>query len=535
MELPLRRLEEIPEKEEPLKIKDYILIKLCAFDLGSTIPGIKIDPAELCEYLVHRGIAVANEDPYLGIHGPELYVARELGLLEEKIAEKLRKPKLSEEEHNRLLERIKGALKEADSERLKETGERFRRLTALLWRYSEWDSEQIPTYVERRRFGRLIFKPLLVRFKHWEGFRVVEVAASIHRSGVGCLTLWFRPANPKGELRVEDLLGIIQHPEGVEVEAAIPVEMEKWIEGAREFEEFSMDRLEDLDDEANRHDIAEELEIEYKCFKGNLSSLASIYLYAIYSCCGEQTKESIQELHRTGMYWYGLLYVFVEGVREPWEVISKHPRQIHGILVRDKHYEMCPDHVIRYEVVDVSPHKEWTFIFSPVVMLRVLEKKAWRRVIETLEKGVWHLELISNVTLFEMLSSLLLLLMGYDLLLSELVEAEADVERLVEGERSIVVGLEEIYAVRHSIFVFVRDWWPLAEERIGITELHEAVMEKLDMVREIITTARQERLNRLMKRLTIIGVVATIVGAIAAWPQIWQLIKFIQGLLFPSS
>jgi len=527
VELPLRRLEEIPEKEEPLKIKDYILIRLCAFDLGSTNPGIKIDPTELCFTLVHRGIAVANEDPSLGIHGLQLYVARELGLLEEKIAEKLRKPKLSEEEHNRLLKRIKEALKEADDERLKEAGERFLRLTALLWRYSEWDSEQIPTYVERRRFGRLIFKPLLVRFKHWKGFRVVEVAASIHKSGVGCLTLWFRPANPKGELRVEDLLEIIQQPWEMEVEAAIPVEMEKWIEGAREFEEFSMDRLEDLDDEANRHDIAEELEIKYKCFKGNLSSLASIYLYAIYSCCGEQTKKSIQELHRTGMYWYGLLYVFVEGVREPWEVISKHPRQIHGILAKDELYEMCPDHVIRYEVVDVSPHKEWTFMFSNAVMLGVPGEEAWRGVMKTLEKGVWHLELISDVTLFEMLSSLLLLLMGYDLLLSELVEAEPDVERLVEGERSIVVGLEEIYAVRHSIYVSVRNWWSLAEERIGITELHRAVVEKLEMVRNIITTAHQERLNRLMKWLTYIGVGATIMGAMAAWPQIWQLIKII--------
>jgi len=314
VELPLRRLEEIPEKEEPLKIKDYILIKLCAFDLGSTIPGIEIDPTELCFTLVHRGIAVANEDPYLGIHGLQLYMARELGLLEREIAERLGKPKLSEEEHNRLLERIKEALKEADGEKLKEAGERFQRLTALLWRYSEWDSKQISTYVERRRFGRLIFKPLLVRFEHWEGFRVVEVAASIHRSGVGCLTLWFRPANPKEELRVEDLLKIIQHPKRVEVEVAIPVEMEKWIERARErFEGFSMERFENLDDEANRHDITEELRIKYKCFKGNLSSLAWIYLYAIYSCCEEQTKKSIQELYRAETYCYDLLYVFVKG------------------------------------------------------------------------------------------------------------------------------------------------------------------------------------------------------------------------------
>lgn len=207
------------------------------------------------------------------------------------------------------------------------------------------------------------------------------------------------------------------------------------------------------------------------------------------------------------------------GVKEPWNVISEHPRQIH---------------VIRHEVVDASTHKESTFMFSPIVMLRVLGEGAWREVRESREEGVWHPELIADGAHFEILYSLRNLLHGYDLLLSELVEAEADIERLVSSERSIVVGLEEIYAVRHSIYGSVRNWWQIAEERLGITELHRAVVEKLEMVRNIITTAHQERLNRLMKWLTYIGVGATIIGAMAAWPQIWQLIKIIQGLLFPS-
>ncbi len=173
-------------------------------------------------------------------------------------------------------------------------------------------------------------------------------------------------------------------------------------------------------------------------------------------------------------------------------------------------------------------------MFSPIVMLRVLGEGAWREVRESREEGVWHPELIADGAHFEILYSLRNLLHGYDLLLSELVEAEADIERLVSSERSIVVGLEEIYAVRHSIYGSVRNWWQIAEERLGITELHRAVVEKLEMVRNIITTAHQERLNRLMKWLTYIGVGATIIGAMAAWPQIWQLIKIIQGLLFPS-
>lgn len=304
--------------------------------------------------------------------------------------------------------------------------------------------------------------------------------------------------------------------------------MEKWIEKAREFEGFSMDRLEDLDDEANRHGIAEELEIKYKCFKGNLYSLALIYLYAIYSCCGEQTKKSIQELHRAGMYWYDLLYVFVEGVEEPWDVISEHPRQIYGILARDELYEMRPDHVIRHKVVDASIHKESTFMFSPTVMLRVLGEGIWREVGESLEEGVWYPGLIGDVALFEILYSLLNLLRGYDLLLSELVEAEADIERLVGGERSIVIGLEEIYAERHSIYSSVGNWWPMAEERLGVTELHRAVVEKLEMVRNIITTIREERLNEQMIKLNKWMLLWTVIAAI--WTIIAAIITALHGM-----
>ncbi len=508
MKLPLRRLEEIPEKEETLKIKDYILIKLCAFDLGSTIPGIKIDPAKFCTYLVHKGIAIANEDPLLGIYGDDFYIAKKLGFLEQDIAEKLENPYLSEKELEELHEKIIKSLEmRANADDINRVREKFWKLAALLTKYYDWDNKQIPTYIYRRRFGRIIFKPILIRFKHWDEFKVVEISALIHRSGVGCLTFWFRSAKPKSELGVKDLIEILQDPKKIDIEVAIPIDISEWLEKAKKILElenskFSMERIMELDEEVNKHRIVNEFGFNYYCFKGSLDSLSWVYTYIICSLCQNYLKVSIRDIFKVGWIWYNLIYILVENIKTPFkDVVLKYPKQVYGILFMDKYYNERPDHLVKYRLVDISISKMWTSMIGTSVMLIIIQDRIWKEI-TLLEKERFFKFAINDVYYFELLCSLQTILRAYDLLLSELVEdKEPDINRLIRSERNVVIGLEEIYPVRYTPYASVSDWWPLAEERLGIAELKGAVLEKLEMVRNIITRSREERLNDQMLKL----------------------------------
>jgi cellulose synthase/poly-beta-1,6-N-acetylglucosamine synthase-like glycosyltransferase len=133
---------------------------------------------------------------------------------------------------------------------------------------------------------------------------------------------------------------------------------------------------------------------------------------------------------------------------------------------------------------------------------------------------------IGDTACFGLLNCLRILHLAYDLLLTRVLGR--GVEELVEAENRVVTGLEEIYEARHQIYRSVSDWWWLAEENLGISELNNAINEKLSRIHTIITTKTEQKTN---KQLTLITLITAILTAITIIPIIE---KYLLPIISPA-
>jgi hypothetical protein len=534
---PFRILDSVPEhyKEDELKIRNFSLIRLVAFDTGS-VADVELDPRKICEYMVHNGLALANSDPEHGIHGYRHHLASKLNLIDDEIS-RLSKS-FADEDHDRLDKRIdkelEEKLKDLDETTKKSLTEEFADLVSLLVGYTAWDGRQNPEYAERRRFSRAILYPILVKFGPVGGFRPVRVVISIHKSGVGILSFWLCPADR--ELSVKEILSMTGLPGQVEVEFALPTNVGRLIENAKKYLVTKIVRRNNLDEEAKSTNIAREFGIEYACYSSSFLDLAHIYFFSVLAACLDYVGKEInlgnlKMLSKVQPIGFDLLHLhqFPSRVEDPpKEIVGIYPRQILG-LGGFGNYENATSSYVRNGLMDFSATVQGSWFVSPTTSLQVSSSESWeevRKKSEGKQLFVPDLEQIGCSAWFETLNCLKQLLKCYDSHLTDLLEKRgASIDEVKEVERKIANGLEEMYSVRHTIFASVRDWWPLAERRLGIEELNRAVESKLSVVRRIINIHYQTRLNQLIVIMTATfgsleaGQLAVAVG-VSAWASL---------------
>ncbi|MEM2994788.1 MAG: hypothetical protein QXI91_02065 [Candidatus Bathyarchaeia archaeon] len=173
----------------------------------------------------------------------------------------------------------------------------------------------------------------------------------------------------------------------------------------------------------------------------------------------------------------------------------------------NRFYKMRSAECVSNELVDISPSVGVSGFFSQNTMLRICSDDFWDEAFSVLDAVPTHGDVIGDVACFGLLNCLLILHETYDLLLTRVLSE--GVKELVEAENRVVAGLEEIYEARHQIYGSVSDWWWLAEEKLGISELNKAVNEKLSRIHTIITTKTEQKTNTRLTTLTVITAILT--------------------------
>jgi len=542
---PFRFIDTIPTKEKLLKIKQFSLNNILAFDLGSTWLETEIDPKAVTELLVQKGYAVANECPALGISGGTLYLARKLTLLDKGQTRLLRKSKIGHDEWTKFNDSISKKIKslsKAEPKKVKDAWNSFTELIGLLEEYAKWDEQQLPQYVESCRFCRTIFNPILLKFsdveEHLKSFRPIQVVISIHSSGVACLNLWLYPANPDRALDVRRLQKLLACPWEIEVAVAFPLEISSIVEEAINHSEragygLGLKRKKELDCEANANNVGARYGISYLCWEGTLQGVAWIFFFLVYKTCLESMQkhicvQNLEKLWENGYFSYAVLnlpeVVGIDTLKRPFEeVVAKYPRQIFGLLAVDEEFNFYTEETLRHTLVDISAISDVSGVFSLGVMLKVVSTDNWKAIKKNNETNVLWIPSfgdIGDVALFEILCQLRLLLDGYNSHLLKLVKVRPDIRKLSEAEKKITCSLEEIYEARHAVFGGVRHWWWLAEERLRIEELLRALRERLNDTHRAMTTKRQEEQSRFQVLLTILF---GFLGVASVWEVLWEI------------
>jgi hypothetical protein len=533
---PFRFLDKLPEKEEEITVRSFSLTKLTVFDQGSAWIDSGPDPELVTELLVRRGYAVAYQTPDLGTQGGWEYLARKVELLDEKYDKILKRNRINHKKYHDISEELHDRFNaftfSSDSEENWKKGQvalnSYQNLTRTLRVYSYWDSTHVPTYVIRRRFSRAIFEPILLRFEvplfRAYNFFAAQPVISIHGSGVGCLSLWTDALLGKEEtaLTAQDLDYLFATSGEVRVTVALSKKFSEMAETGT----HKLERKTELDKDVSMSYAPEVYDLEYQVWKGTFWDVLSLYIDLVHSYSLElmgrgKTAENLSSLRKTGLLDYLLVHVYDVGktIDDPFEqVVKKYPRQIYRLLEgwRDTDSVTTEERVID-EIVDLSPTEKASWILSHRMMIKFYTSD----IAEEMEGGFEEentpeYDEVAEVAELEMLCCLRHLLDGYDLLLSETLARKKGTANLMKIEEKITNGLEEIYPARHESNPILRDWWELAETRLGVNELSKAVKTKLEEIHRIIVTRAEERISNRLLYLTIILSVLTFLTVVIA-------------------
>jgi len=450
--------------EPPLKVRGYTIIYLWAFDAGASNLRVRVKPKDVVEKLLSLGYAVACTA----------------------YTEKLGGVGIAGEQNE------------------------------LLGAFSIWDDIQVPVYVSLGRLARAIFPQIKIKLPYDEDFRTASVVASIYVGGAACLSLHLTPQKlEKGkELTTDETLNLLEPYSEIGVEVIFPERLRGLIQNATNLQNAGLGIF------------------GKKCrkigdmwYRATLEDVMRLFMFAVYSAVLEtlnlrKNPENYRRISKAPAkaLEYHLIYLLAgdKPVEKPFqEIVKKHPRQCLGLLVCSRVYKMRSAEWVSNYLVDISPSVGVSGFFSANTTLRICSDDFWDEAFGVLDAVPTWGDVISDVALFGLLNCLRILHEAYDLLLTRVLGE--GVKELVEAENRVVAGLEEIYEARHQVFGSVRDWWWLAEEKLGISELNKAVNEKLSRVHTIITTKTEQKTNT---RLTILTAITAILTALTIIPII---------------
>jgi hypothetical protein len=167
---PFRILETLPDSENELNVYALSWEILRAFDLGCSSLRANIDPCELTDILVRRGYAIVDETAALGAHGRPEYIAKTLGLTEDRQTRILSKSRISKATYLKIRQQFERSIddflsrSESNRQMVEKARADFQSKVKLLGGYYSWDRRQLPIYVKRRRLSRALFEPMLIAF-----------------------------------------------------------------------------------------------------------------------------------------------------------------------------------------------------------------------------------------------------------------------------------------------------------------------------------------------------------------------------------
>ncbi|MEM2971388.1 MAG: hypothetical protein QW270_03070 [Candidatus Bathyarchaeia archaeon] len=454
--------------EPPLKVRGYAITYLWAFDVGASNLRVRVKPKDVVEELLSLGYAVAYTAYTEELEGVGIAVKSSFEGLQEK----------------------------AEQE--------FAKQTELLDAFGWWDNIQVPVYVRLGRLARAIFPQIKIKLPYDEDFRTASVVASVYVGGAACLSLHLTPKKVEKGLTTDETLNLFEDFDKIGVEVIFPEQLRGLIQNATNLQNAGYG----IFGESWR-------KIRDMRYRATLADVMHLFTFAVHSAVLEtlnwrKNPENYRRISEAQAQEYYLIYLLAgdKPVENPFqEVVKKHPRQCLGLLICDRCYKMRSAEYVSNYLVDISPSVGVSGFFSQNTMLRICSDDFWDEAFGVLDAVPTHGIVIADVACFGLLNCLLILHLAYDLLLTRVLSE--GVKELVEAENRVVAGLEEIYEARHQIFGSVSDWWWLAEEKLGISELNKAVNEKLSRIHTMITTKTEQKTNTRLTTLTVITAILT--------------------------
>jgi hypothetical protein len=420
----------------------------------------------------------------------------------------------------------------------------FQSKVKLLGGYYSWDRRQLPIYVKRRRLSRALFEPMLIAFTGMRSerklgeYRVGQLVVSLHRSGVACLTMWISPAKTKPaiSLRAEDILEITRRLNEVTVEVGLAKQISETAQKLNSTFGLRLTRRKDLDAKANQTELASSYNAQYEVWEGSLAKLLDLYRVLIGSLSLElmgkaSTRDNLRTFRGVSALGYSILHLYDFGhtISNPFEeVVKVYPRQISGILIRDRLFTNNTTQYTVFSLVDVSLREGLSSMFSASKSLTIYSSHNWNRLEEENKTRVlwWPgMAQIATTAQWEMLCSLRQLLEGYNVLLEDVSVEGGTIADLIGAEAKITRGLEEIYAATHARYRSVGYWWQLAEDELWINELEKVVRQKLEDTHMMIVTTTDRQVNRRLLWLTIVTTALTALTVVAGFQEIWRILQ----------